>query len=713
MKPDKLICFLIGLMILISCRKDDLKSDDNDPVFTAENLITDPIFQRQITHFITSTDENTQEVIFPGGAVEELQVLINNMRSSHSESVIIVHIRGKITVGDTPLVLGDKTCLSFESCGSMVAENTSNCPALIHIKDAEYVSIGAVNNTAIAELDGGGIAERGISVTNSGKVNIDNVNISGYKNYGIFYQGRGNDQLNDAGSITRCILSGTGENGILVKSSARFVLIDNIVANHSSFGVNLISQSATVAGNFSLNNQTGIFVNVTAGIDGPGGVVARNVMKDNNIGLELGSNTKKILVTENEFSQNTKGMIIGGQENQIFNNDITGGEQFEINGSGNVVAGHRKVLGSEIAGGANMSYFNPPTKDNPHDDPMIVNGMGRYDITISQGDGEPDVDLAEVQVAVNEARQTHSGDVLVVWLNGSFVAKGDHTGLDVPSNTCVILDGTIYPEGSGMDANSDESHNVKEPTTGGTQLVLMKSGGYASFSGGILDSKDLSAYGIYAPGNNVAIIDGVTVKNAEYNNIGVLYHSGATTPAFIRDCHFDGNGETNRAIWMHLCDNIHVINCASLNHYADFVDIDAGANYNSVLFSQCENEKRTGIFIEEKASNNFLLGNTMTGSGGNAISLYSSIGGQCKNNILVCNNCTGPNGMNIRYAANTFAFNNIMNTGQFGVYINVNDNYSSQNTSLEQNYNLPKVPENPWFSIPYYSYSESGNDCGL
>ncbi len=667
-------------------------------------------FQRPVASFITDPGESTYEITFYNGDVSELQTQLADARSSHPNAVLIVHLRGRIKVYDMPLILGSKTCLSFEGCGTMIAETGFNSSALIHIENAEYVSVTAVEQTALAVLDGRGAAQTGILVSNSGKVNIDNINISDCTNYGVDYSGRGNSLLDDAGSLTRCEISDAGISGVRVRNSARFVLMDNEIDNCGSYGSDLASQTATILNNRCTGNQTGIRIDSPTGIDGPEASVTKNVLEQNSVGLELGAGTDRVLVFENVIENNTTGIKLNGTQNHLFNNQMNNASEFIMGGSDNIIVRNPNLTDSDVSGGS-VKYFNPPTADNPHNDPVIVAGMGRHDITVNQSGGTP-LSTTGVQATLDNARNQYPNDVIVLWMNGTFVADGIHTGLSLPDNTCVVLNGTIYPEGAEMDRNSDPAHYSKSSSTGGTQLILMHNSGYTSFSGGVLDCKDLCAYGIYAPRDNVALIDGVTIHDAVDNNIGTLNHSGFTTPVFINDCQLYGSNSTNRGVWLHQgCSNVHCISTYGEGFVADVYDFDAGAHWCSAFFSAGHQNSRTFVFIEEGASNNIIVGNSMTGSVGNGISLYDTNSSRkCYNNIIVANTVTGPYGINIRHATNTFAFNNIV-TGQYGVYINVTGNYSAQNVSVDGIYNFHSPQDNPFFTAFYNSYENPYGDC--
>lgn len=670
--------------------------------------------------FFTEQNETRQEVTFDGGEVAALQSLLNNARSSYPDALLIAHVRGTVEVGTIPLVLGSKSCLSMEGPGQFVAKSGYSPSALLQILNAEYVSITA-SDGATALFDGMGRAATGILITSSGKVNLDNLDLKYFTGHGIDYTGRGDALLEDAGSVTRCTVSNCGGSGIKVTNSARFVLMDNTISNCTADGIDVFSQSATAVGNTCSGNRIGIVMGAPSDVDGPGGNVARNKLLNNQTGLKLASSAEIILVSENRLDGNATGMVIEGTQNHAFNNYMNNTVEFSITGSDNLILRNDDIASTEAAGGTGTKFFNPPTAGNPHNDPVIVPGMGRRDLTITQAAGDPDIDLVTVQTAVDAERSAYPGDVVVLWLNGNFVARGEYTGLSLPDNTCVVLSGTIYPEGTGMDRFSEEDHYAKDRHTGGTQLVLMDSPDYQSFSGGTLDCRGLSAYGIYAPYSSVTIIDGVTVKHAVDNNIGVLYHGGVTTPVFIRGCTLDGlddAGEqfTNRGVWVHVCNYTYMLDNDGNGHVADTFDMDAAGHWSRLLFNRTANDKRTGFFIEEGATGTVVIGNEVTGDLGTGIALYNAIGGITPLSVMVGNRLS--RALVIRHSEHAFAFNN-STPERFGVYINVTNNYSAQNQIGPDNFILNEISENPYFTASYFDYTTVNTgatsyayDCG-
>jgi hypothetical protein len=155
---------------------------------------------------------------------------------------------------------------------------------------------------------------------------------------------------------------------------------------------------------------------------------------------------------------------------------------------------------------------------------------------------------------------------------------------------------------------------------------------------------------------------------------------------------------------------VHCISNYSEGHIGDSFDFDYGGNWSTALFNTCHNEQRLGIFIEETASNNFVVGNTITGSAGNGIGFYNSNFTWedpkfNENNLLVGNTVDGPSGFTLRHANNTLVFNNILYTGSFTIDFGNGNNYLAQNVSLQNNYNFGDLANNPFFTAPYYSYS--------
>ena len=133
-------------------------------------------FVTPVFPYIIESGESTYEIIAEAGDVADLQLTLDSARTANPDAVIIIHIRVPLTVSDDPLTLGSEVCVSLEGNGRIKASENPTSTSLILIENAEFVSIAGVN-TALACLDGNNAVAYGVRVTNSGKVNLDNLSI--------------------------------------------------------------------------------------------------------------------------------------------------------------------------------------------------------------------------------------------------------------------------------------------------------------------------------------------------------------------------------------------------------------------------------------------------------------------------------------------------------------------------------------------------------
>ncbi len=694
------------------------EEDDEEPSISGLTNIDPntfvPKFIAPTAPFIIIEGETNYEISYSGDSVEELQTLLDDQKALVGDNMVIVHLNSKVTVTSTsgPLLLSDKTILSFDTSDAcIVADDTASSGsinALIQITDAQYVGImTGTSNTASKILNGNSIAKYGIYSSGSGKINIDNLTIENFTNCGIYLSGTSNTEYNQAASVTRCTIRGCSESGIWATNAARYVVSDNTLS-YNGYGVYMVSMSATIHNNELENNSSAaISLDVPSGQSStsyPYGVVTRNTIKNNPVGILLNSETRGILVTENTVNGNTTGISMGGSYNRIFDNTMNNVVEISNTGSTNIIMHNTDLDIGDITGTMGQ-YFNPPTSDDRHSK-TIISSRERADLTITNS-GTEAMSLDLVQAELDAFISQNSGKYVVLWLTGDFVADGVHTGLKIVDYVSVVFDGTMYPEGDEMDYEADTTnHYVKGTSDGGTQMVLFSGTNFNSFSGGTIDCKHMPSWGLYAPTDNVLLIDDVAIKGAYANNIGVLYHSGVSRPAFIHDCDFDGyDGLTNRGVWVHVCEYIYCIGNTSTGHLADFVDLDAGGHKNKVLFNFAEYEGRCAVFIEEGVDNNFVMGNLFLGGDtGNGIGMYSSasVGNEyCENNLLLFNTMTYLYGMNIRYGYSNFSFNNrVTDVGLYGVYLNAVQNYSSQ-IRFGDGGKFADAESNYFFTLPY------------
>ena len=641
----------------------------------------DGYFATPESPFITAPGEEVAIVQMQSGGMAQVQNQLDVARNAKPEAVIVLKLSGTVTVTGKPLKLGSRTCVVFAEGARIVADTA--VPALICIERAELISLSA-SDTFRGTLDGNGRAEVGIKVTTSGKVNIDGLDIANCATAGIEYTGRGADVLSDAGSITRCRVTGCGT-GAHIRDAAQFVVVDSVFLSGRWAGIDIESPSSIVANNRCVGNKTGIRTG------SKNGTVAGNTVRGNRVGLALGEATLANFVSYNRFAANGVGIHVNGERNSIYCNEMDNGKEFDAEGKDNVIAGHRDVAGEEVDVKANV-YFNPPTDSNNHADKTIVNGLGRHDIEVQGGAGrtfhhtkpkpEP-ADLSVAQAAIDKARQEHPDDVIVAHLKGLFVATGPRTGLSIPANACVIVYGSIQSASKEMDWRQ-----YPKETQFDTQVIKLADRGFASLSGGIIDGRFQPYHVINAPGKNTAIIDGVTVKAAGMNGITTKGHGGLGKPIFVRSCTVVDSA--NRGIWAHVSRDVHVIDNVCAGNISDGIDLDAYCMQSTALFNVCTGNRRHGIFVEEGVKDNLVFGNRLADNLGCGIAVWDeAVKGNTGPNALVCNTCdrngvgVAVGGRSAEKTSNTnFFFNNVcVENRRAGLrYGNVHsgDNYFSQ-----------------------------------
>jgi len=613
--------------------------------------------------YILHKEEHIQSITISKGTVSDLQAKIDDCRLAHPDDVIVVCLEVPLVVKKAPLRLPSRMCLILDDGVQITAHRSAKAEVLILIESAEFVSVSGVGLDR-AVLDGQSKCPSAIMVRNSGRINFDYLDIRNCVNTAVDYIGRGSDRISDAGSVTRCRISHCGANGLHARDSAQFVCLDNDIFNNRGTGIDVDSLDAAIVNNYCWNNTIGI----TAG--GARGAVAENVLRDNGTGILLSESSGHKLVTYNRLEGNATGVVVEGNANPIYYNDLENERELVIRGEKNVVAGHLNLLPEEGTAPDNV-YFNPPTVANNHKDEIIVNGKGRFDVTIQSGEEGP-MPLADVQRRINEARVEHPDDVLVLHLQGNFEALGEGTGLQLPADTCVVLHGTVRSNSEGM-AGKD------------TQLIMMDKGGVASWSGGIIDGNFQPYHAINIPGGNIAVIDRVIVKRAGFNGIATKHHHGGHRPVLIRGCTVVNS--QNRGIWIHVCSNVHAIRNVSSGNRSDGIDFDAYGNASTALFNVCTGNQRDGFFVEEAVKNCLMFGNVLDQNRCCGIGVWNNqVKGNTGRNVIICNTCEGNgNGITVggrhsEYSGNdNFFFNNIC-------IRNVHRGFNYRNSSAKNNY---------------------------
>lgn len=562
--------------------------------------------------------------------VAAAQALIDAARAKNSESILLIETRGPLEVTDTPLRLGSRMCLKISAGGEIRAAENCTAPSLIEVKDAESVAILS-SGQVMGVIDGGGKPVAGISVSGGSRINIDKIVVRHCGLVAINYSGRDAGSFNQAASVTRCHFAANAD-GLKIANTGAFHCLDNDFENQTGTALVIDSPSSIVAGNTFTGNKAAI----RSASDR--GVIARNTIGDE-AALELTAESGANLVTENIGTAAAHRLAIAGSTQQIFRNDLAGTATLDAEAKDIFVIGNAKLTVDPAAPG--LKLFNPPTFGHPHEDPVIVAGMGRYDLPVITGGkaqrdkdkepGIPAVDLAVAQEALNLARAERPNDVLVLKLQGEFVSRNP-AGLELPPNSCLILEGRILAElGTLLEPVWDRAAEH-------TQIILLPKTGYSSVSGGKLDCARQAFFPINAKTGSVGVIEGVSLASGARDGINTKTRS--KDPLFIYRCNVYANG--GRGIWAHVCTRVHSIanNCVANN--MDGIDLDAGSIEGTALFNTCTGNRRHGVFIEEGIKHNIAFANTLNANLQAGVHVWNEeVKKNTGLNVISANECNG------------------------------------------------------------------------
>jgi parallel beta-helix repeat protein len=612
------------------------------------SLATEHFFTPPELPFVIEPNESVKAIELSPGTVEHAQQEIDASREPKSKAVLVIRLSGKLVVGKVALRLGSGTCLVLNEGASIVAAADATAESLLEITGAEFVSISSAGSES-GLLDGNGRQLAGIMVKDCGKVNIDNVSIRSCGATAISLVGRDPVLVSDASSVTRCVIRDCGD-GMRVAQAAGFMCLDNEFRGNRSAAVMMDSPRSVIAGNDFIENKSGI---VSASVRG---VIARNFFSKNEMALKLEAASFANLITDNRSRNNAGAVIVGGSENQFFENELSSAASSEQAGKNNLSVNNPGLQPPPVA--KPLSFFNPPTFTNPHTNQLIIPNMGRFDLTILGATNryEP-ADLAAAGEALRQARAEHSNDVVVARMQGYFVSRSP-SGLELPDDTCVILDGAIRAE---LGAERDPIYKKGEPVT---QVIRLSSHGHCSFSGGMIDGAHQVSHGINATNKSIAVIESVSIKGATRDGIRTKGRE-SDCPMFIKGCGIADCG--GRGIWLHVAGNVHAIGNTCVGNQQDGIDVDAHAIDCNVLFNICNGNRRHGIFIEEAVTNNLVFGNQLLDNNRSGLHVWNEeVVGNTGANVVAANLCRGNvKGLSVggratdRTADGNFFFNNV------------------------------------------------------
>ncbi|MEX1049786.1 MAG: alkaline phosphatase D family protein [Akkermansiaceae bacterium] len=540
--------------------------------------------------------------------------------------MLLIETTGVLTVGRAPLRLGARTILKLSPSAGISAAKDANASALILIKEAELVAVSSTG-PGPALLDGGGKIPRGISVIRGSRINMDQLHILGCREAGIDYQGRDAGAVNEAASATRCHFIENGD-GLRVKETAGFMCLDNEFTHQADTALVINSLTSIVAGNTFTGNQAAI----RSGSDR--GVVARNLINDIHA-LELSRESRGNLVTENRSNLTGLLLVLGGRRQEIFRNTLAGSVSVQPESQEILLLGNKDLAVPPSTPA--LKVFNPPTFGSPHLDPVIVPGMGRFDLAVpggipaKKGDPVDRVDLATVQTQLNDARAAHPDDVIVLKLEGEYVSRSPG-GLDLPANTCVILEGRILAD---LGTALEPPWKREDPLT---QLIKLPEDGFCSISGGTLDGGRQAFFPLNANTGSTALIEGVTLTAGAREGINTKSRNPAD-PIYIYQSHVFGNN--GRGIWAHVATRVRAIANVCSGNRMDGIDLDAASVDGIALFNNCSGNRRHGIFIEEAVSHNIAFGNILQGNLQAGVHVWNEeVVGNTGKNVVASNACT-------------------------------------------------------------------------
>jgi len=606
------ILFATALVTIVPCS------------FAAEKFFTPPDVP-----FVLRPDEQVKRVALPSGSVDEAQKVIDAARTEAPSAFLIIDAQGTLVVQANPLRLGSKMALRLSPAASIQADAAATAPSLISIVDSEFVSVSSAA-AGLALIDGGKKKLVGISVTGGSRINFDQLAIMRCGVAGLDYKGKDAAAVNQAASVTRSQFESNGD-GLRIDVTAGFQCLDNIFKNQTGTALIINSLTSVVAGNEFSGNQAAILSASDRG------VIARNRIGDV-AALALASAGPGQLVTENIGTAPDLKIQIAGSTQQFFRNSFEGTATIAPESLDIFLIGNEGLSVDPAAPG--LKLFNPPTYRDPHKDPVIVAGMGRFDLPeIIGGKGKkgndeavPPVDIAVVQEALNAASKEHPNDVLVLKLKGEFVSK-TLAGLELPPNTCLILDGRILAD---LGLPLDPPWVRGEPVG---QVVMLPKTGYSSVSGGKLDAGRQANHPINAFKGSIAVIENVNITAGSRDGINTKARRN-DDPLFIYRCNVYGNNA--RGIWTHVATRVHAIanNCAGNN--TDGIDLDAHAIDCTALFNTSNGNRRHGVFIEEGVDHNIVFGNVLNDNFATGIHVWNEeVKQNTGPNVISANECNG------------------------------------------------------------------------
>lgn len=607
-----------------------------------------------IEHF---SGESVITINDTSGSISTVQSAIDNARAGNPDQIIVIHLlKGAIyTVNTAGLTLDSHECLVLEGAIIQAVNSSVTVPLIAIAPGATNVSISG------GMLDGGGASTQGIFASAASRVNIDHVAVENFLLDGISLSGNGNTVFDNEMTITSSVVSGNGGAGIHVQNSTQTTILDND-CHDNAIGIQLSAAWANIANNTCHSNGIGIDV-----ADGDDNIVANNTCNLNDIGIHAGAEAGMI-VSNSIGGSLIAGIQSDGSGNNFIDNLFTQGNaaNFLSSGSNNNIVAYETSINA-----SGQNYFYPPLIDNQHTDSTIVNGMGRTDLTISS------TTIDDVQTQYNAALAANPNNTMVLHLNGTFTVGA--APLRLSSNTSVLLNGTIQ-------INSSTTASAAITASAGGQTRM-------SISGGVIDGGGLTGHNaISISGASMVQVDHMTLQNfgapnKRVSNSDVIHFSGGSTPYIVTRSTI--NGGAARGIWLQLGGQKSLISDNEItNVNMDGVDLDSYTFGAVVKFNYSHDLVRYGVFIEQSAKNNLVLGNICNNDSRdiNVFNNSATPRPPTQFNTITANDLLGNNGLRngggsypTVVTSHNFFFNNVLIDASIVSQQNGTENYYSQN----------------------------------
>lgn len=600
------------------------------------------------------------------GSISTVQTLINNARTANPNSIIAIHLLAGATywANNTSggLVLGSQECL-IGSGATLEATNSSVTNALI------LINTGSTNvSVAGGVLNGNGANIYGIYAPSScARVNIDKLTVLNCGQDCIQLNGHGSGTFDNEMTVARCDVSGSpSHSGISIWNATQTTCVDNN-CHGNSVGIWLGNCGyCNVANNTCESNSTGIDFN-----SGSDDYIVNNTCNNNGTGI-LADGSGAMIVSDLLASNTVAGINSSGSGNIYSDNLFASGNatNFINNGSGDDIVAYEGPIN-----GSGQNYFYPPLINNQHTN-TIINGLGRYDLTDNSTTA-----IDSVQSEYNAAVSAYPDDVIVLHLNGNYTVGANPLTLN--NNTCVLLQGTIQ---------------INSSTSASCAITAPSGASYISISGGLIDGGSTTPPSqgrdaIYFSGVSMFQIDGMTLQNFGNNTsrVGgsdVIRIDHGNTPRIITRCTI--NGGSARGIWVATSGPRDVISDNTVTDVQmDGVDCDESTSASVVKFNYLYNNARYGVFLEQSASDNLVLGNICNYDQSYDIGCYNNsttYRGPTACNSIICNSLLGDNGLrngstgtNTVTSSDNFFFDNTVMNANIQSQLYGSQNYYSQN----------------------------------